>query len=215
MSDFEVWITETCLPCEIPRNNTIFVFDEQVGGTWAKWQGINASRFVTLDPAFDDGQLLAGDSNSAIVNQLLSGASDGGSDITGRWQTKWHDGGSPEAVKLWRHLFIHTDKLGPPLTVTWEVDGIVSGSFTAAYRAKYTYNSKYVYNSTGVQPQGAFYDSGSTGVLAYGLPQIRGRRMRLTFSESSRATPFRILGYELMYRRLKQRYPARSVSGGS
>lgn len=208
MSTKEVWLIETVLPCGLPTHNTIFVFDTQVGGSWWKWTGLGCSRFHTLDAVQDDNELLAGD-HTGHVNRLLSGSSDLGAAISGRWLTKWHDINQPDTVKIFRAIHLQVDQLGAPLTVSWETDdGKASADFVANYRAAYHWNGRFPWNNAaGTVQNGMFWNAPVKETLIYSLPQSAiGRRIRFNFEEAGLGTPFRLLGYQLYYRIKRQRY---------
>lgn len=211
MSVNQIWFLETVMPCQIPTPNTVFVFDEKTGGTWWKWDGIEAISFTTLDAVEDQSQLLAGNM-SGNVNQLLEGVGDLGQPITGRWATKWHDMGQPDTVKIFRAIHLQVDQLGSPIQVAWEVDdGKASSNFSANYSATYRWNDRFVWNNAAGDVQnGMFWGAAVKETLVYSLPQSAlGRRIRFTFSDTSAGTPFRILGYQLYFRIKRQRYMPR------
>lgn len=214
MADGEIWLSETVTDCTIPEPNTVFVFDEEVGASWWKWAPLAFTRMIQLDQTIDDGQLLAGTTNGTILRfEDPDAVSDLTVPITARYATRWRDQGAPDVVKIYRAIFVETDRLGAPLDVFWEVDdGKASSEFTARYRAQYIWGtatvSKYKWNNAGgTQAAGAFYSLAVQENLAYSLPQQAiGRRIKITIEESGQLTPFRILGLQLYYRVKQQRY---------
>lgn len=214
MADTEIWLSETEQGCAVPVPNTVFVFDEEVNASWWKWTGFAATRMISLDATNDSHEFLAGGTDGTILRlEDPDALSDLGTNVTGRWTTKWLDQGQPDTVKIYRSLYIETDRLGAPLDVTWSTDdGKATGGFTARYRGQYVWgtatDSKWRWNdSTGAEPFGAFYNDAVTENLAFSLPQSAiGRRIQFTISESGGLTPFRILGMQLYYRVRRQRY---------
>lgn len=217
MADYEVYFTETYTDCEIPVPNTVFVFDEQVNDSWWKWDGLSLTSMIELDQALDGEHFYAGNGSAGILTEIESEgtSTDSGTLITTRWKTKWHDGGAPDVVKIWRAIYLNVDQIGTAFTVSWETDaGLTSGSFNASIlKSKYvwsdsagTYGTKWN-NPAGTIGFGGFWNDEVQGTLQYGLPQEAvGRRIQFTFTHTGQGTSPRILGYQVYFRARGGRY---------
>ena len=174
---------------DLLRLNTIYVLDEPAGGPWARWRAstavaaaqLNVTAWLSLDATKDDSELLwgTGEDNgtgqTAYVNELYSGYSDNGEDILFQYPTAIVDMSDPGIVKDFLYVDMRISTLGgaPYLEFLWDLD---DGDRTGSFRVKVA------------------------GQHIISLPQVVGRVIKITPTETGQVAPPILQNYGLWWR---------------